>query len=98
MLKDVYIRAEVDVTEEKVTNKKTVVVTYILAGVCFCLNGLAAKLLYDRHPEMSSWHLLAYRASVSCVISVIMQNTNLKYVMYDSVPSSEIPALVFRTL
>jgi hypothetical protein len=45
MLKDVYIHAEVDVTEDKVTNKKTVVVTYILAGVCFCLNGLAAAKL-----------------------------------------------------
>ena len=95
MSKDLFICAEV---EDEAKNKNTAVVTYILGGVCFCLNGLAAKLLYHKHPEMSSWQLLAYRASVSCVISALMHNKNLKYVMYDSVPQSEIPALVFRTL
>ena len=86
MLKDVYIRAEVAGTEEGEEKRNKAVRTYILGGVCFCLNAFAAKLLYHRHPEMSSWHLLAYRASVSCVISALMINKNLKYVMYDSVP------------
>ena len=95
MSKDLFVRAE---TEEEAKKKRTAVILYILSGICACLNGLFAKLLYQSHPDMSSWHLISYIALVSCVISALMQGRRLKYVMYDSVPRSEIPALAYRTL
>lgn len=71
---------------------------YLLAGSIICINLLSAKFLYERNPELNGALLLVYRSALSSVILCVYHNTNLRYVIYDSIDKSCVKPLIIRVI
>ena len=79
-------------------NPKLGVFFWILSGVCFALNFIFAKVIYENKPQTTSMQLLSYRAIISTGLMMIKVNKDLKYVCYDSIGSDQWYPLWMRTI
>ena len=70
---------------EKKDNHGVGVFWFIVAGFCFALNFVFAKLLYTGQPDLMPMQLLTYRGIISSIIMLVIVNRNLKYVVWDSI-------------
>lgn len=61
------------------------VLFFILAGFCFALNFIFAKVIYENKPQTTPLQVLAYRSIISTGLMTIKVNRNLKYVCWDSI-------------
>ena len=47
---------------------------WCLSGFVFCLNFMCGKVLYERHPDLSTNELLVYRSLISIVLLALYLN------------------------
>lgn len=83
---------------ERPDNPQLGIILYLLSGFCVCINLLSSKLLYERNAELNGGILLVYRGALSSVILGAYHNSNLKYVMFDSIESSCVKPLAVRVI
>ena len=62
---------------------------FVVAGFCFALNFIFAKLLYQGQPDLLPLQLLTYRGIISSIIMLITVNRNLKHVVWDSINGAQ---------
>ncbi len=63
-----------------------------------CINLLCMKVLYEHHPDLGAAQLLVYRSSLSVILLFAYHNTNIKYILYDSVDRGSVPPLISRMI
>jgi hypothetical protein len=83
---------------ERVDNPGLGVTYWCVSGFVYCLNFLAAKLIYQNHPTLDSPQFLVYRSTLSLIILIVVHNKNLKYIMKDSIPRDCYGPLATRTI
>jgi len=84
--------------EDNPDNPSKGIFFYLLAGFIICINLLSAKFLYERNPELNGALLLVFRSALSTVILGAYHNTNLRYVLYDSIDKSCVKPLTIRVI
>lgn len=70
---------------------------FVLSNVVGCLTQTLASFCYKRHPGLTVFQLLWYRAIVSLFLTIAYLNRNLKSEMFDKVNRQNIVPLSVRT-
>ena len=83
---------------DKPDNPRRGIIFYLLSGACVCVNLLSSKILYERNAELNGGILLVFRGALSSVLLGAFHNSNLKYVMYDSIEPSCAKPLAVRVV
>jgi hypothetical protein len=58
---------------------------------------LSSKFLYNRHTDIQPYQLLTLRGIISTIFTIALVNKDLKYVVWDSVKSSDFKNLMLRS-